>query len=107
MIKGRSNVFKFTQRWLEHKEQLPVELISESCFWAEVEELLILGKKKSSYGGLKGRITSLERQILHWHEATLLENGVFFDKSTFTEWWNSLPQQHKCVSCIRGLFNQH
>ncbi|KAK1373585.1 Zinc finger CCCH domain-containing protein 5-like [Heracleum sosnowskyi] len=105
MIKGRSTVFKYTQRWLEHKEKLPVESISESCFWAEVEELMILGKKKS-YDGLQERITSLERQILHWHEAGVLEDGVFFNKSTVTEWWKTLPQQHKSESCIRGLFEK-
>ncbi|KAL8092418.1 hypothetical protein AgCh_034627 [Apium graveolens] len=103
MIRGRSAVFKYTQRWLEHKKKLAVESISESCFWAEVEELMILGKKKS-YDGLKERITSLERQILHWHEAGVLENGVCFDNSTLTRWWNTLPQQHKNESCIRGLF---
>lgn len=103
MIRGRSTVFKYTQRWLEHKEKLGAESVSESCFWAEVEELMILGNKKS-YDGLKERITSLERQILHWHEAGVLEDGVFFDKSTFIEWWNTLPEQHKSESCIRGLF---
>ncbi|KAK1373587.1 hypothetical protein POM88_029780 [Heracleum sosnowskyi] len=68
-----------------------------------VEELMNLGKKKSS-DVLKERITSLERQILQSHEAGVLEDGVFFDKSTFTEWWNTLPQQHKYESCIRGIF---
>lgn len=105
MIRGRSNVFKNTQRWLEHKEKLPVESISESCFWAEVEELMILGKKES-YDCLKERITTLERQILHWHDAGVLEDGMFFDKSTFTKWWNTLPQQHEYESCIRGLFGK-
>lgn len=106
MIKGRSNVFKFTQRWLEHKKKLPVEFISESCFWAEVEELIIIGKKKS-YDTLKERIASLERLILKWYEARVLENEVFFDNSTFAEWWNSLPQQHKSESCIGGLLRKN
>lgn len=71
MIKGRSDVFKFTQRWLEYKKNLAMESIPESCFWAEVEELIITGKKNQLYHGLKERITSLESQILHWHEARI------------------------------------
>lgn len=102
MINGRPRLFKLTQRWSDYNEKLPIELISESCFWAEVEELMLLGIKRS-YGELKERILSLENQILCWNNAKVLEKDVFWEKSILRQWWNTLPDQHKTESCIRQL----
>ncbi|ONI08484.1 hypothetical protein PRUPE_5G180700 [Prunus persica] len=37
---GRPKLYKYTQRWLEHYQKLQIGTCGESCFWAEVEELL-------------------------------------------------------------------
>ncbi|CAL9031147.1 unnamed protein product, partial [Prunus brigantina] len=37
---GRPKRYKYTQRWLEHYQKLQIGTCGESCFWAEVEELL-------------------------------------------------------------------
>ncbi|WOG95893.1 hypothetical protein DCAR_0415222 [Daucus carota subsp. sativus] len=87
MLNGRSSVFKLTQRWSDHRKKLPIESITESCFWAEVEELMLLCKK-SSYEDLKERILRLENQILHWNEAKVLQEDVFWEKSILRQWWN-------------------
>nr|POE67665.1 isoform 2 of protein eds1 [Quercus suber] len=34
MIKGRPKHYRFTQRWHEHAERMPIESSGESCFWA-------------------------------------------------------------------------
>lgn len=109
MTKGRPRRYKFPQRWHEHnKRMMRFETISESCFWGEVEELRILSKKKSDNDeDMKQRIKTLEEKVLQWHQDQdkVLGKDVFLEKSTFTEWWNSLSPQHKSESCIRELFN--
>ncbi|KAK3028010.1 hypothetical protein RJ639_040009 [Escallonia herrerae] len=108
MEKGRPKRYRFTQRWREHEERMPAEPISESCYLAEVEELIITCKKRS-FEDIKDRILNLEKQVHGWVQAMpeVLGKEVFLDGSTFAKWWNSLPRQHKSESCLKEKFGFH
>ncbi|XP_022727347.1 protein EDS1 [Durio zibethinus] len=110
MHKGRPRRYRYTQRWLEHALRMPVGSSEESCFWAEVEELLLLyqGKdfKPGAFEDIRERILNLERKLEEWIHGNQISNDVFLEGSTFTKWWVSLPHQHKYVSRIRGLMNR-
>ncbi|KAK2973409.1 hypothetical protein RJ640_011643 [Escallonia rubra] len=108
MEKGRPKRYRFTQRWREHEERMPAEPISESCYLAEVEELIITCKKRS-FEDIKDRILSLEKQVHGCVQAMpeVLGKEVFLDGSTFAKWWNSLPPQHKSESCLKEKFGFH
>uniref|UniRef100_A0A7N0TZS6 Uncharacterized protein n=1 Tax=Kalanchoe fedtschenkoi TaxID=63787 RepID=A0A7N0TZS6_KALFE len=89
--KGRPKRYRFTQRWLEHTNKgIPS---SESCFWAEVEEL-------RSKGGTQADILRLETDIDKWTGDGVLGKDVFFKNSTFLEWWSTLDARHKATSTI-------
>ncbi|CAI9112494.1 OLC1v1012951C1 [Oldenlandia corymbosa var. corymbosa] len=95
MMRGRPKRYRFTQRWLEHAERIPPNSISESCFWAEVEEL-----KALPIEDMKERLVSLEKQTLKWTSNGDLSKDVFLEESTFAKWWKNLPAKHLSESCI-------
>lgn len=100
MIRARPKRYRFTQRWLEHYERVQAKAISESCFWAEVEEL-----RNKPYEEVQTRILSLETDASGWIQSSLLGNDVFFPESTFTKWWKTLPTQHRLASRLSGQMN--
>ncbi|XP_020235415.1 protein EDS1L [Cajanus cajan] len=105
MVKGgRPSRYRYPQRWLEHAERRPHQVISESCFWGEVEEI---GYKTSNGNGsfedVKERVERLETQIKGWSVTGVLAKDVLLEGSTFVKWWKALPQHHKEQSCIRNL----
>ncbi|CAK9177303.1 unnamed protein product [Ilex paraguariensis] len=95
LIKGRPKLYRYTQRWREHAERMPAGSSSESCFLAEVEEL-----RTETFDDVKGRILTLEKQVLNWVRDGELRNDIFLDESTFVKWWKMLPPQHRAASCI-------
>ncbi|KAL1811176.1 hypothetical protein ACET3Z_021241 [Daucus carota] len=104
LIKGRPRRYKFPQRWHEHdKRMVRYETISESCFLGEVEEIKFVSKK-TCYEDIKERIVKLEGQVLDWCNNEVLDKDVILESSTFTQWWKSLPDEHKLASCIKHLF---
>ncbi|KAJ1421784.1 Fungal lipase-like domain [Sesbania bispinosa] len=100
MGKGRPRRYRYPQRWLEHSQRRTQETISESCFWAEVEDLC---NNKSSFEDVKGKVVQLEGQIRRWSDNGELGKDVFLEGSTLVKWWKALPPQHKQESCIRNL----
>ncbi|KAJ1421783.1 Fungal lipase-like domain [Sesbania bispinosa] len=98
MEKGRPKRYRYTQRWLEHSQRKSQETnYSESCFWAEVEDLA--SNNNSSFE----RVKLLEDQIRRWSEMGEVGKDVFLEDSTLVKWWKALPPQHKQESCIRSL----
>ncbi|KAJ8559880.1 hypothetical protein K7X08_003938 [Anisodus acutangulus] len=55
MIRARPKRYRFTQIWLEHAERVQTGASSESCFWAEVEEL-----RNKPFVEVQNRVLSLE-----------------------------------------------
>lgn len=100
MIRARPKRYRFTQRWLEHAERVQTGERSESCFWAEVEEL-----RNKPFMEVQNRILSLETKAWDWSQSGLLGDDVFFPESTFTKWWKQLPTQHRLTSWISGQIN--
>ncbi|KAK7281856.1 hypothetical protein RIF29_10177 [Crotalaria pallida] len=106
MNKGRPRRYRYAQRWLEHYKRKPEEAISESCFWAEVEDICYeTGNNKSSFEDVKERVVKLEGQIKSWVDNGELGKDIFVKGSTLVKWWNALPSQHKQGSCIKDLIN--
>lgn len=100
VTKGRPKRYRFTQRWREHALRMPTGSSSESCFWAEVEELSL-----GAFEDVKERILILETKIEEWVRKSELGKDVFLDDSTFVKWWKLLPQQHRSVSRMTWLMN--
>lgn len=100
MIRARPKRYRFTQRWLEHAGRVQAGARSESCFWAEVEEL-----RNKPFQQEQNRILSLETAASGWINSNLLGNDVFFPESTFTKWWKTLPTQHRLTSWVSGRIN--
>lgn len=95
LIKGRPRRYRYTQRWHEHASRMQVESSSGSCFWAEVEEL-----QNKRFEDIKEKLEGLETNVLKWISKGELGKDVFLDGSTFAEWWNTLPYQHRSTSCL-------
>ncbi|KFK35123.1 hypothetical protein AALP_AA5G239300 [Arabis alpina] len=71
---------------------------SGSCFWAEVEEL-----KGKLYAEVEVRIKTLEGLLGGWIKEGEVDQQIFLEGSTYREWWNSLPDDHKRQSPVRHL----
>ncbi|KAI3454588.1 hypothetical protein Pfo_011251 [Paulownia fortunei] len=100
MVKARPKRYRFTQKWREHAERMPVGLSSETTFWAEVEELRV-----KPYGQVKDIVLRLEEQVLTWVSGGWLGKDVFLDESTFIKWWKTLPFDHRSGSCLAGFIS--
>lgn len=97
LVKGRPKRYRFTQRWLEHNQKM-TEPSEESTLWARVEELRIQTKTKM-YAEYSREIIELEKKMKRW--VTEIEDDMLLKKSTFMEWWKTLPEHHRSQSCIR------
>ncbi|KAJ4961959.1 hypothetical protein NE237_021869 [Protea cynaroides] len=106
----RPKRYRYSQKWLENDKGKPAGYFSESCFWAEVEDLRIhtSDKKKvqdplAAFEKVKDRVLKLEENVLLWVNNGLLRRDVFFEKSTFVKWWETLPLWHQNGSKIAAL----
>nr|GMD34633.1 protein EDS1-like [Ipomoea batatas] len=98
MNRARPKRYRFTQRWLEHAERKGTGERSESCFWAEVEELKNVPVQ--NYSDVKERIGVLEEKAKEWFSKDLLGKDIFLEESTFAKWWKTLPLSHRQGSWI-------
>ncbi|KAK4264271.1 hypothetical protein QN277_025474 [Acacia crassicarpa] len=99
MVRGRPKRYRYTQRWLEHKMRLETGASSESCFWAETEELVSKTNKKAFDGDFKKRVEKLEEDINKWRE----KDDVLLEETTFMKWWKGqLPQEYKSGKFVVG-----
>lgn len=98
MNRARPKRYRFTQRWLEHAERKDAGERSESCFWAEVEELKNVPVQ--NYPDVKERIGVLEEKAKEWFSKDLLGKDIFLEESTFAKWWKTLPLSHRQGSWI-------
>ncbi|KAK7857361.1 protein eds1l [Quercus suber] len=81
MIKGRPKHYRFTQRWHEHAERMPIESSGESCFWAS-----------QGFEPIKEEVSLLEAQVQNWINLGELSGDVLLEKSTFKKWWFAIAQ---------------
>ncbi|CAL5193623.1 unnamed protein product [Lathyrus oleraceus] len=104
MNKARPKRYRYTQRWLEHANRMPKEDITESSFWAEVEELCSWISNNKPFEDVKERVLKLEHDIKKWIDKRELTKDVFSKDPTFIKLWETLPHEHKSTSCISALF---
>ncbi|XP_038878938.1 protein EDS1L-like [Benincasa hispida] len=97
LTKGRPKRYRFTQRWLEHSQKM-TEPSEESTLWAIVEELRIQTKTKM-YAECSREIIELEKKMKRC--VNVIEDDMLLEKSTFMEWWKTLPEHHRSQSCIK------
>lgn len=100
MVKARPKRYRFTQKWREHAERMVAGSSSETTFWAEVEEL-----RMKPYSEVRDKVLKLEQDVLTWINNGWMGKDVFLDASTFSEWWKTLPLDHRTGSCIAHFFN--
>ncbi|KAE9587384.1 hypothetical protein Lal_00004843 [Lupinus albus] len=100
MVKARPKRYRYTQRWVEHANRIPIGASSESTFLAEVEELWSWSNNKKPFEDIKEKVVKLEHDIKKWVEKGEITRDVFLKDSTFVKWWETLPEQHKAISCI-------
>lgn len=98
---ARPRRYRFIQRWLEHSEKMAAGTCSESCFWAEVEEI-----SSVPFGDVVEKVVRLEKLAAKWLSEGKLSKDVFFEESTFEKWWKTLPSKHRLESCISGNMNK-
>ncbi|KAL8261334.1 hypothetical protein R6Q59_025383 [Mikania micrantha] len=92
---GRPKRYKYTQRWHEHANKLSEGSSSETIFWAKVEEM-----RRKPFEEVKEQMAGLEQQVSEWVQKRELEPDVFLERSTFVEWWKTLPEKHRSESCL-------
>ncbi|KAJ7945928.1 Enhanced disease susceptibility 1 [Quillaja saponaria] len=103
MIKGRPKRYRYTQRWLEHKDKFPTGACSESTFWAEVEEFNIKTNNKNRFEDIKEKVQQIEKDLDKWIQNKVLSKDIFLEDSTFVVWWRKLPPQHRSGSWIENF----
>ncbi|KAK2663861.1 hypothetical protein Ddye_002435 [Dipteronia dyeriana] len=91
MVKGRPRKYRYAQKWLEYAEPLRSRPCLESCFWAEVEELIQTSNRRD-FEAVQAKVSLLGRQVETWIGARVLGDDIFLENSTFVNWWKSLPQ---------------
>ncbi|KAF5730494.1 putative Disease resistance protein [Tripterygium wilfordii] len=104
MVRARPRRYRFAQRWFEHASKIPNKPILESCFWAEVEEL-VRDCNPAMFENVKERILQFEQEVETWVRAGELGKDVFLEGNTFMKWWTTLPQQHRLQSSLSSLMN--
>ena len=93
MEKGRPKRYRYTQRWLEHYMRLKKGESSESCFWAETEELLSKTNKGGFDEDFKRKVVKLEEDLCKWLDKNEIKD-VLLAETTFMKWWNGkLPKE--------------
>lgn len=88
MTKGRPKRYRYPQQWIEHANRMEKASSSESCFWAEVEELCTHGNKDDV-------AENIQKRVLQWKKEKVIGEDVFLSSSTFVKWWNSLSPRIK------------
>ncbi|KAI9174230.1 hypothetical protein LWI28_014295 [Acer negundo] len=87
----RPRRYRYTQKWLEYAEHLPAGNRLESCFWAEVEELIQTSNRRD-FEAVQAKVLLLGRQVETWIGARVIGDDIFLENSTFVNWWKSLPK---------------
>ncbi|XP_004299596.1 PREDICTED: protein EDS1B-like [Fragaria vesca subsp. vesca] len=100
MIKGRPRRYRYPQSWLEKREGLEKGSYGESCFLADVEELL----KAANNGKVDGAMAvKVQVAVAKWIKDSVLDKEVFLKESTFLQLWDKLGPLKLQQECIRAL----
>ncbi|KAJ9677593.1 hypothetical protein PVL29_022531 [Vitis rotundifolia] len=104
----RPKRYRYIQNWLEHAVKKPSGSLSESCFWAEVEDLRIKTRSNGFSPEIKQKVQQLEKNLIKWIDDVSLGKDVLLENSTFVKWWKGLRPEYRsepessCVSKLIG-----
>ena len=91
----RPKRYRYIQNWLEHDEKKPSGSGSESCFWAEVENLRLKTRSYGSSQEIKQKVQQLEKNLIKWIGDKSLGKDVLLENSTFVIWWKGLGPEYR------------
>ncbi|TKY73447.1 EDS1 protein [Spatholobus suberectus] len=103
MARARPKRYRYTQRWLEQAKREPKSDVTESTFWAEVEELFGWINSKKPFEDVRERVLQLEQDLIKWTDRGELTKDTFLKDPNFIKWWEILPQEHKATSHIATI----
>ncbi|PWA53067.1 alpha/Beta hydrolase fold protein [Artemisia annua] len=91
----RPKRYKFTQRWLEHAKVMPFELVSESNFVSEIEELIIEveTRKKKTIAEVMTEMQLISEKVQKWR-SEINDNDVFWGESVFSKLQHTSLTKH-------------
>ncbi|KAJ4972988.1 hypothetical protein NE237_006162 [Protea cynaroides] len=105
---GRPKHYQLLQKWQEEHERATNKpekksnsrdrLTEDSCFWADVEEAMILTKslkngEESSIENLK----NFEDKVKSMIDNLAVSPDIFLEGSTFMQWWNEYKNIPECT----------
>ncbi|KAJ9677595.1 hypothetical protein PVL29_022533 [Vitis rotundifolia] len=99
----RPKRYRYIQNWLEHAEKKPSGSRSESCFWAEVEDLRIKTRSNGFSPEIKQKVQQLEKNLIKWIGDESLGKDVLLENSTFVKWWKGLRPEYRSEPDVSKL----
>ncbi|KAI7729570.1 hypothetical protein M8C21_031635 [Ambrosia artemisiifolia] len=90
----RPKRYKFTQRWHQHANVTGFELVSESNFVAEIEELMneVIKPKNKTIGQVENDLASIKNKVEMWKkDEKIVDGDVFWGKSVLSKLEEKLP----------------
>ncbi|KAJ0041888.1 hypothetical protein Pint_19398 [Pistacia integerrima] len=107
--KGRSQHFIRLEQWLEEakkqnvpasstdskKQKVSALLTEDSCFWADVEEALILCESLKNGDQVESTIKNLikfEEDVMKQIENYAVSPEIFLEESSFMQWWREYEE---------------
>ncbi|XP_071710321.1 senescence-associated carboxylesterase 101 [Rutidosis leptorrhynchoides] len=102
-VENRDEHFKLLEIWLNEEKMdsgprtKAASLTEDSCFWAHVEEALILLKnlKNGGSSNISADIEQLEKfeaDLMHAINGYYVSPTIFFDGSSLMKWWNEYKE---------------
>ncbi|KAI9100954.1 hypothetical protein K1719_024078 [Acacia pycnantha] len=102
MGRARQTIQVYTEMGRAYDERLETGASSESCFWAETEELVSKTNKKAFDGDFKKRVDKLEDDLNKWRgkDDEIVKN-VLLEETTFMKWWKERENERGSQCCRR------
>ncbi|KAI3670047.1 hypothetical protein L6452_41634 [Arctium lappa] len=99
----RPKHYELLERWLnedkkglnpnERSSNKAASLNDDSCFWADVEEgLILLGKLKDEGFSCNEKLEDFESKVMGEIKSYSLSPDVFLEGSSFMKWWNEYKE---------------
>ncbi|KFK23723.1 hypothetical protein AALP_AAs72314U000400 [Arabis alpina] len=105
-VRGRSHHYVMLEKWFKDAKPEPVKSASsdlrdlltfDSCFWAEVEEAMIIINQLKAVEGmgdevLMGKLVKFEEYVWGMIEKREVSPEIFLEQSSFMRWWKEYKE---------------
>ncbi|KFK28610.1 hypothetical protein AALP_AA7G020400 [Arabis alpina] len=106
-VRGRSRHYVMLEKWFKEKLLKPTRseksdlsdrLTFDSCFWAEVEEAMIVINQLKAIEGMRdeeltGNLVRFEEYVWGMIEKREVSPEIFLEKSSFMKWWKEYKDE--------------